>query len=86
MDENCSLNDIKNIEINYADYRNLLDKRRNYMEENNKLKEKCDFSIKETERVSKDIRELLNKNKCSSLEEFKEGLNKKNEYRSLKIN
>ncbi len=84
LDENCSLNDIKNIEINYADYRNLLDKHRNYMEENNKLKGKYNFSIEETERVSKNIRKLLNKNKCSSLEEFKEGLNKKNEYKSLK--
>lgn len=81
--EDFTIEDIKNIERKYFEFITKKDKEVELLKEQKELRDKINGCHVELGQISKDIEEIFSKNCSSSIEEFKEGLIKKEKYNSF---
>ncbi|MBV1818798.1 AAA family ATPase, partial [Bacteroidales bacterium MSK.15.36] len=80
VEEDFTIEDIKNIERKYFEFITKKDKESELLKEQKELRDKINGCHIELGQISKDIEEIFSKNCSSSIEEFKEGLIKKEKY------
>ncbi|HHV26728.1 MAG TPA: AAA family ATPase [Tissierellia bacterium] len=83
VEEDFTIEDIKNIERKYFEFITKKDKESELLKEQKELRDKINGCHIELGRISKDIEEIFSKNCSSSIEEFKEGLIKKEKYNNF---
>lgn len=83
VEEDFTIEDIKNIERKYFEFITKKDKESELLKEQKELRDKINGCHIELGQISKDIEEIFSKNCSSSIEEFKEGLIKKEKYNNF---
>lgn len=83
VEEDFTVEDIKNIERKYFEFITKKGKEAELLKEQKELRDKINGCHIELGQISKDIEEIFSKNCSSSIEEFKEGLIKKEKYNNF---
>lgn len=83
VEEDFTIEDIKNIERKYFEFITKKGKETELLKEQKELRDKINGCHIELGQISKDIEEIFSKNCSSSIEEFKEGLIKKEKYNNF---